>query len=247
MRSKLFAFALLLFSCCTLASEKTEVLLYTYHLKPPFIVDLKAKSGLYFDLARYLNGKNKSYRFITAYIPKKRLEYLMDKGDLDGLVVGVNPLWFNDKAESKYIWLNTIYSDRDEFVSLETSPFEYKSKDSLTGKSVAGVAGYYYKGINEAVRLGSVKRIDTIGERQVLELISKQRADFGIVSRSVFKYLAKHEALQNDYYFSTLPHDAYDRRVMTTQKNQKLAEAIEAVVSAMPSDPKWQSLVNQYQ
>ena len=229
------------------ANEKETAILYTYHHKPPFIVDEQEQIGLYYDLAHYLNKALPRYLFITEYIPRKRLDYLLKTKELNGFIVGVSPIWFNDKKEQKYLWLNTIYQDKDEFVSLKLSPFEYKKRESLKGKAVAGVAGYYYHGINELVSKGQTLRIDTINEKNVLSLITKGRADVGIVSASVFKYLKKTTKFENIYHFSEIPHDAFARRIMTIQSKKEMHQHLLPIVNKMMQDKKWLQMINKYQ
>jgi len=230
-----------------LASDETSTILYTYHHKPPFIVDEKKRIGLYYDLATYFNNKLTGHTFSTEYLPRKRLDYLLKINALNGFVVGVSPIWFNDKKEQKYLWLDTIYQDRDEFVSLKQTPFEFKQSQSLKGKAVAGVAGYYYHGINEMVSKGQTLRIDTINEKNVLSIIEKGRADVGIVSVSVFKYLNKLDKLDNIYHFSEIPHDAFDRRVMTTQSQEKVYKQLLPIINTMMQDREWLKMINKYQ
>lgn len=244
---KKYLLLLLLFFSSFDASSKTEVTLYTYHLKPPFVVELETETGLYYDLANYLTELSEDYQFTTVFLPRKRLNLLLKQGNLTGVVVGVSPIWFKDKKENKYLWLPNIYEDRDEFVSLKTAPFEFDGKASLTNKTLAGVAGYYYFGVNEAVKDNQLQRIDTIGEAQVLRLIAKQRADMGIVSRSVFKYLEKNQKVQDIFHFSNRPHDAFKRRAFIPHGDKNLQQQLSKIIDRMPFDPHWQTILNKYQ
>lgn len=243
----ILAFLLLLTCGATYAESPTIVPLYTYHNKPPFITKLDEQQGLYFDLADYFNQKQSIYLFETVYLPRKRLDYLIKNQKLDGVVIGVSPTWFDDKSEQKFNWLPSIYNDRDEFVSLKTSPFEFVDSTSFQGKAVAGVSGFYYHGINESVDAEQLLRVDTIGERQVLTLIEKGRADFGIVSRSVFVYMRKHSELKDIYHFSQVPHDAYDRRGFLMKPYKKLATTLFPIMAAMPDDESWLNLIANYE
>ena len=237
----------ILFASQALAANKSPIPLLTYHLKPPFIVDEKTEQGLFYDLAKFLTKRSGRYQFVTSYIPRKRLDYLLQQDELKGLVVGANPIWFKDKNEAKYLWLDTIYKDRDEFVSLKSNAFEFEGFASLTGLSIAGVSGYYYFGVNDMVSKGQAVRVNTIGERQVLAMIRKKRAHVGIVSTSVFNYLRRHEGLPNIFHFSAQPHDAYDRRIFTSKENRTLFEHLKPIVSTMSQDPDWQKLIAKYQ
>ena len=73
-------------------SAEPVIYLYTYHNKPPFIVDLEAKTGLDYDLAAYLSKRDPVNNYRTAYVPRRRLDRMIETGELDGVVIGVNPL-----------------------------------------------------------------------------------------------------------------------------------------------------------
>ena len=221
--------------------------LFSYHNKPPFMVDNSSRSGLYYDFASYLNLKQDQYTFEVIYVPRKRLDRLIESDELNGFVIGVSPVWFKDKEEAKYLWLDSFYDDRDEFVSLKTSPFNYVSKQSFNDKTVVGVAGFYYFGINESVDAGNLLRIDTIGELQSLQLIEEKRADFAIVSRSVFNYLKAQNSLQDIYHMSPIPHDQFNRRLLTTKNNKALHEKLAPIMKAIKQDQLWLDILAKYE
>lgn len=227
--------------------DKTTVYLYTYHNKPPFIVDLPKRTGMFYDLARLLSSKSQSYRFITYYVPRKRLDRLLQSDRLDGVVIGAIPAWFKDVNETRYLWLPGFFEDADEFVSVKSHPFEYTTEDSLHGLTMAGVSGYYYFGVESSVSKGKLTRIDTIGEREVLTLIEKGRADMGIVSASVFKYFQKQGQIEQEFHFSKQKHEAFQRRAFTSLDNPQLHEHMLELFATMREDGSWERLVAQYQ
>ena len=245
---RIFVFLLAyVFSAFSSTAEKQTVYLYTYHNKPPFIVDTDSRQGLYFDLARLLSENSQSYRFITTYLPRKRLDFFIANDQLDGVVIGVSPIWFRDKEEKKFLWLPPIYQDADEFVSLKATPFEYDGRPSLTRKTLASVAGYYYFGINEAVAEGILTRIDVVGEREVLGLVGKARVDIGIVSQSVFKYLRRHQLLEDKFHFSTRKHDEFARRAFTTLQNKDVHQEMSALIALIEANGSWQEMISNYE
>ena len=158
--------ALILPAAAAANTSVKTVYLYTYHNKPPFIVDLKKRTGLFFDLAEYLSQQDSQIQYRTEYIPRKRLDRLIETESLDAVVIGVNPVWFNDISKKRFLWLPSIYTDRDDFVSLSSTPFDFEGPKSFVDKRVVGVAGNYYFGINEAVEKGVLQRVDTIGEKK---------------------------------------------------------------------------------
>ena len=246
MRSWWWGLIGLLWSFCSVA-EQNIVHLYTYHNKPPFIVNLEQRQGLYFDLAELLNQYSRQYQFETHFLPRKRLDHIIKNDELEGVVLGVDPVWFGDPEETKFLWLPAIYQDSDNFVSLKSNPFEYTGKDSLRGKTLASVAGYYYFGINEAVQEGSLKRIDTVGEKQVLALVAKQRADLGIVSQSTYKYLVSHHQLETRFHFSQRKHDEYARRAFTASDQDAIHQHLLKLIQTIKANGSWQATISKYE
>lgn len=232
------------FSCL---SAQDLVYLYTYHKKPPFIVSQVEQQGFYYDLAKLLSEQSDKFNFKAIYVPRKRLDVMVLRENFDGLVVGVSPAWFKDKEEKKFLWTQGFFSDRDEFVSLTSSPFEYSDSESLKGKVIGSVAGYYYFGVNEGVRNGDIQRVNTVGELEVLKLIEKQRVDVGLVSNSVFKYLRKAGVVNNVFHFSKQPHDEFLRRAFTTPNNSAVHKEVVAAFARLEKSGKLQETIEQYQ
>ena len=232
---------------CRAHGAEQSVYLYVYHNKPPFIVDIDRKNGLYFDFARLLNQRSDKYEFITVYVPRKRLDRMIESNVLDGVVLGANPVWFKDLAETRFLWLPAIFDDADEFVSLRTTPFEYIDQTSFNGKTLAGVAGYFYYATVNAVEEGRLERVDTIGEQEVLSLIALGRADMGIVSQSVFKYLQKHGDLDDVFHFSARRHEVFERRAFMSRERPELYKEIRPLIRGVLNDGSWQKLVERYQ
>lgn len=234
-----------------MAAEQTEaplapVVAYVYHLKPPFITDVRKEQGLYFDFAAYVNRKLGQPVMRTEYRPRKRLEPMLLQSDFQGVVLGVNPVWFRDSDEAKYLWTGTLMMDRDEMVSSAQRPVTYNGPASLVGKTVGGVLGHYYFGIDEAVAAGQMLREDTDSELQNLTKVRVQRVDVTIISRSTLDYLFKHYGGAEFYHLSERPHDVFARRVLIPFSRRDVYDWLEPIVKQLPSDPEWQAIVQSY-
>jgi len=236
----------LIFPLAAVAVEKENIDVYVYHLKPPFVVSNTNKLGLYFDFSAYLNSKSNKYHFETVFVPRKRIETMLALNKLNGILLGVNPIWFKDKAETKYLWTTSVYQDQDEIVSLPESPIEYTGVESLAGKVLGGIRGFYYYGIDEQVKQGKVNRFDTIGEYELLQMIVLKRVDVGIVSRSTLEYLTKAKDWQGKFYLSKQPHDKYERRVLVPHYKKAVYDEISTIVKGLPNDPFWKAILKQY-
>jgi polar amino acid transport system substrate-binding protein len=236
----------LLFSTLAISKEKVNVDVYVYHLKPPFIVSNTNMLGLYFDFSDYLNSKTDKYHFETIFVPRKRIETMLALNKINGILLGVNPIWFKDKAETKYLWTANIYQDKDEFVSLPESSFEYSGAESLEGKILGGIRGFYYFGVDEQVKRGEVNRYDTIGEYELLQMVLLKRVDVGIVSRSTLNYLVKAKGWQDRFHISKRPHDEYERRILVPHDKKAIFDEISPIINEINNDPYWKIILKQY-
>lgn len=238
----------LLLSLITLNVFAKEVIkVYTYHLKPPFVVREATHEGLYFDALNYFNKKSAQYQFELHYLPRRRLDLMVNTGTLDGLVIGVNPLWFNDKQERKYLWTSTLLHDVDEVISTKEKAFEYTGLESLTGLRVGLVLGYYYFGVSEMATTGKLSRDDASSEDHNFKKLLANRIDVAIISRSNHDFVMKHQPeLVGKFFISSKPHDQYERRIMIPLSMPKVHQALSTVVSQMHSDPVWKERIATY-
>ena len=240
------ALFLLLLSLFANAKEKTLVTVYIYHFKPPFVTNIDRSQGLYFDFTAELNAHSDTYRFETVYVPRKRLERLLAADEMDGILLGVNPVWFNDKQETKYLWTTSVFTDQDEFVSLSSQAFEYQDQHSFNGKILGGVRGFYYFGINELVKDNKVVRADTSSEVDLFSMLLNKRIDTAIISRSTFDYLVKTNNWSGNFHLSKKPHDSYERRILVTKKLADVYQHISPIIDALADNNQWQNTLKQY-
>ena len=236
----------IVFSSAANALERQVITLYAYHLKPPFIVDIANEKGLYYDLASYLNARQKKYEFHTVFLPRKRLDRYLANNKLDGLVIGVSPVWFNDKSETRYLWSDSFYKDRDLVISSAQKPIDYQYPNSLLNTRIAGVRGFKYFGIDPLVTSGKIVREDTVGEYEVVEMVLKNRSDAGIVSESTLLYLNARNNWQGLLYYASTPHDQYKRRILIPQEFSDVLNTINPLVKNIKTDSLWLNYLEKY-
>lgn len=108
-----------------------EFVLYTYHDKPPYYLHADGNvevptGGLYTELAAILNSRQRDLQLQIAYLPRRRLDRDLESGTLNGGVIGVNPLWFKDVDQTKYLWSAPLMRDQDVVVVRKGGEFAYK-------------------------------------------------------------------------------------------------------------------------
>jgi polar amino acid transport system substrate-binding protein len=241
LRSVLAGLALLLASA---ASTADEVKLYAYHLKPPYIIDAEKGTGLYFELAKRLNQLQTQHRYKTVYLPRKRLESLLEQEQLDGLVLGVNPHWFNDASQHRYGWSHGWINDRDIVISRSDQPIPYSRPESLIGKRVGLSIGYYYVGVNELADKGQLTRENSANESLTLEKLVRGQVDAMIITQRTLNHLYKqHPEYVGKLFTATVPHDTYERMILLPKAQQALVPVLNQSLAKLAEDPHWQALL----
>ncbi|MBI3714075.1 MAG: transporter substrate-binding domain-containing protein [Burkholderiales bacterium] len=243
----LISFVLLGVISPQMSYAREVVKVYTYHLKLPLVIDEVAHTGMYFDVLRYFNQHQSDYQYELHYLPRRRLDALVNDGKLDGLVIGVSPLWFGDVNESKYAWTKSFVHDTDEVISLRETAFEFTDPESLLGKKVGLVFGYYYRGVSELAQAGKLKRDDASSEDHHFRKLLAQRIDVAIISRSNYEYVMK---IQPEwaarFHVSKIPHDQFERRILLPQHLSKLQHDLNKLIEKMHHDPAWRQQMQTY-
>ena len=241
---RLAAFAMLLFTI--LPAFGRDVLIYDYHLKPPFIVDVDRRTGLDFDIAAYLSART-GYRFRLEYLPRNRLNRMIELNTLDGLMIGVNPAWFGDSKQTRFLWTQPYMQDDDLVISLHQGPIDYSGPASLKGLRVGFPEGYYYTGISELADSGELMRDNAPTEEQNLLKLLAKHIDVTIVSRSTYDYLLRqHQDWANRFFVADQPEEHYDRRLLVPRQLADVHRKLQAVLDKLPRDPAWKTLVERY-
>ncbi|GAA6205041.1 transporter substrate-binding domain-containing protein [Thalassotalea sp. SU-HH00458] len=219
---------------------------YTYQEKPPLVTNATKKQGMYYDFTRRLNTISAKYRFEIVTIPRKRIERMLASNTLDGILLGVNPVWFSDKEELKYHWTPRIFSDRDEIVSLIQQSIEFIKPQSLEGKVFGGVRGFYYYGISELIAKQRIIEVNTAHEVDLFSMLLNQRIDVAVISRSTFDHMLKKNPWKNKFHLSKKPHDIYDRRILVPLKYSEVYQHIAPIIEDLQFDKAWQNHLKSY-
>ncbi|NVK25861.1 MAG: transporter substrate-binding domain-containing protein [Gammaproteobacteria bacterium] len=244
--SKHCVFAIIYSLFSSFANSTESINLYTYHQKPPFIVDNDRHEGFYFSLAELLSKENSGVDYQLYYVPRKRLDVMLSRPDFDGIVLGAVPAWFKDKLKTKYLWSDGYFEDKDHFVSLKTQKFEHVKGRPLKNVTVGKVAGLYYKGVTEQIKRGELLSVETTTELAILKLIEKSRVDVGIISDSAFKYYQSKGYVEHIFHLSSIPHDEFNRRAFTTKNNHKAFATFQKQLKQLMQSEKLQNLVSYY-
>ncbi len=247
-KKRIFAYLFLMFMCClpaTLFASTTEVPLFTYHTHAPFIV--ASHQGLTYDLAEYLSKKSHGrYQFVVKPMSRTRVNKILKQGEA-GIVPWVNPAWFNDVAETKFLWSKSILmQDSNVLLSHIERKIDYRGRESVSGLTFGGVRGHRYQGIDDWVQQKALSRIDTETHISNYRKLMRKRIDFTITPLTGALYLLKQHGLQDQIFISPNHHSTYERRLIVSDKNIEIKAYIEKTLAQMSADPTWGKLLNKY-
>lgn len=237
--------ALMLFGGCAARAAPPELVLYTYHDKPPYNLranDDRVTAGIYADLAAFLNEHQQAYHVNIEFMPRKRLEQALAAGKLEGGIVGVHPLWFGDAERTKYLWTRPFMHDTDVVVVRVGADLAYKKPADLIGRTVALPRGLYFFGITELGREGKIKIEETSSDLQNLKMVQAGRADATVTSASTLRYLTQSdESLARGVRALPVPHDRFERFILLPP-GQPSSQAVQAAVDRVLAEPRWRRL-----
>lgn len=245
LKKYFIAISIWLMVAFSVTAAETQIL-YVYHHKPPYIIDLEAQKGLYFDLAKLINAVQKEQQVEVRFVPRKRLDKQLEQQTLKGFILGVNPAWFDDRKKQKYLWSGPLMYDTDEFVSHVDQPFEYYHPSSLYGNQVGAIAGYYYRHLDQGVEQANIQRVNVNSEEALLEMILKRRVSIAIVSRSTTEYLVAKNGWKRVFHFSQNPHETYFRAILAPKNSASDFEALQQVLDSKPFKKQLVKLLKSY-
>lgn len=230
----------------TFAQSRETVVLITYHTHPPFIT--QAGAGLTYDLANYLNTHaDGTYEFQVRPMSRPRINLLIAESKTY-VVPWVNQVWFQDKAESKYLWTqNALMIDTNTVISRIIAPVNFTGPVAFSGLTFGGIRGHRYAQVDDFINTThAAKRIDADRHLSNIRKLSKARIDVTIMPSSAARYFIAHEDLTDTLYISPLAHSTYSRRMFVNNNRYDVQAFLDRTIANMANDPHWQKTLDQY-
>lgn len=220
-------------------------MLFNYQQKPPYIVDEARHQGLYFDLAERLNANLTAYHFVVREIPRKRLDYLLARDQLHGLVVGVRPDWFADA--SRHHWTQAFISDANLLVSRREGEVSRLSASSLDGHRLGLVSGHRYPGLKGVLRRGLVNRQDAASEEANLQRLMLGWIDATVMGvRTLEFHVQRQPELRQQLYIADPALYRYQRHLLVPADYAGLLPELNRVLAQLGQDSIWQASLARY-
>jgi polar amino acid transport system substrate-binding protein len=225
---------------CAFAQAQTEVTVFTYNDRPPFVVNKAKQDGLEYRLVQWLNTQGKAYHFTLKVVTGPEAKAMVASQDLKGVLIGVSPAWFSEQVRNTWLWTPPVLWDRNVVTSLTPTKVEYTNPSALEGHTLAGVKGFVYPGIMEAVKAGKIKRTDTDSEIASLEMVAAHKVDFTIVSEWTLLYAQLRLFMDGDFYMAAKPFQAFERKVLVPPAMKELHEYLTRILADVKQNAGWQ-------
>jgi polar amino acid transport system substrate-binding protein len=221
------------------------ILVYTSAQVAPLV--LADGSGIYPDMVAYLNRqKLGDLRFKLAYLPRKRLQLKVESGELDGIVIGMMPHWFDDAAQKKYLWTAPFALDHYVVVLPPGNRYAPGATGAMSGRTLGMVLGYSYPDLVDWMQQQGVVRTDALSDEHNLEKLRLGRLDSVALVESVLRYYRKrHPADQ--FLIYPLPSRQTERRFLVPHELAPVYDKIAPVLRKAKDDPEWQRSMLRYE
>jgi len=238
-----------LFALATVAAGKPvlaaqEVILYSYYLEAPYITG--EKRGLNHDLAQYLNEKaDGRYRFTVKILPRKRVDRLIERG-APMVVPWAAPEWFKDLKTESITWSKPYLQGAAVVVTNQNDPLVYKNPASVKPRTVQGVVGYHYPGVDDLVNRGLLRRHDLESYDHVFKLLAARAGHCTVVSQLTARYLIKELGLEGKVRLAEGYHSTFKRHFLIVNHSDEMTAFLDATIDEMAVDDAWRRLMRNY-
>lgn len=239
----------LLFALLTvplLAAEQHLIAYNSYQL-PPFVT---AQGGLAQELVNYLNSKLVGqYRFQLETLPRARMMATVFNPPqaARGIALFLNPRFVGDAERTRFLWSKPLFQDRNLLIFRGRPAPVVKQLSDLHGLRFGAMLESRYQGLDELVQASRISRDDSVNEAAILEKVIAKRVDF--TSMNQMSYLALSEQARFRDLLGTSPtpgEPGFTRHILISKANPALASKLDAIISAMPTDPSWRALAKRY-
>jgi polar amino acid transport system substrate-binding protein len=245
MKKCLVLLAMLLAAALCGIARAEVVLVYTSAQVAPLMV--ADGSGIYPDMVSYLNRqKLGNLTFKLTYLPRKRLQLKAESGQLDGIVIGMMPHWFDDADQKKFLWTAPFAVDRYVVVLPPGGAYVPGAAGALSGRTLGMVLGYSYPDLLDWIRQQGVVRTDALSDEHNLEKLRLGRLDSVAIAESVFRYYKKRH-LADNFNVYPLPSRQTERRFLVPHRMEAVYDQIAPVLRKARDAPEWQRMMLRYQ
>ena len=238
-----------------IAEERQQLLVYTYHNKPPYYTQManeeapdESRTGespefFYPYIVNFLNSSQTKWQLTLVHNPRKRLDKILLDQQLKAAVIGVNPKWFADPTEETFLWTGPVMSDRDMVVTRTEHDLSYSHPSDLMGTAMALQRGLFYWGVTPMARAGELDVVETSTDLQNIKLLCQRRVDATIVSEPTLDYFLRHGLTDCSIKPLPIAHDEYSRHMLFTLNAKSAYEDLLPHIATMVDSEDWRRLL----
>ena len=188
-----------------------------FYNHPPFM-SRDSQTGIYHDIFDSI-ARETGYTFEIEYYPSSRLRVNFENNLID-IEPGINPIWRQDsKVPGHYTIAFARTVDVVLFRPGQLIPVH--GPESLEGKTVGAIRGYFYPGFMDSFDSNKIIRADLTDEPQLLNFLVAGRVNQIFINKAVAQYWL----LKNDSYRNYIIGDVIgDVEVMMRVHPSKIKE-----------------------
>ena len=149
---------------------------------PPYLVvnEYGGVDGIMMDVLREIASKL-DFKIVLEFLPEKRGLLYVEKGMVD--VWPKSEVWVPNPE--KFYWTDPVLRSIDSLMFLEKNPLKFTEAEDLFGKNIGSILGYGYPMFDEHFANNRINRIDSRSEREMINLVAKERLDAAIINELV--------------------------------------------------------------
>ena len=170
-------------------------------------------------------------------LPTKRItKYLQDE-IIDFDVISLEWLPKDERNDSRYVFSEPLIYATEMIVTLPKNARNWQSADSLKGKNIGTVLGYYYFNDN------TFERVDFPSEKELMTALSRNRVEAALIGKLTALYWA--EQLEINIAFGA-QHSHGFLRIRLLSKHKELLPQINLAIKNLHAQGYIKSIEDKY-
>lgn len=214
---------------------------------PPYLIDdpRYPGGGVLLEVFKAI-AEPMGYTVETKRLPNKRGWLLLNRGDVH---VHAKALEWVEIPEN-YLWSEPFMQHEGVLLYPADSNLEYTTPEALYGKTLVGIEGFIYPGLEAHFDQGKINRINVTSPFAMLDILKLRRADAAIVNKDETLWLFKNrpELEPERFRLELTPHGKADYRYVFTKDARWIPfiEEFNIRLSEMKSNGELDAILNQY-
>ena len=149
---------------------------------PPYLVinENGGVDGIMMDVLREIASRF-DFRVVVEWLPTKRGDLYAEEGRVDAKAR--SEVWVQNPE--RFYRTDSVVRHTDRLMFLEKNPLEFTEIEDLFGKNIGAILGYGYPMFDEHFANNCINRNDSVSEREMINLVAKERLDAAIVNELV--------------------------------------------------------------